>query len=32
MMEASARRVTVIPAAPEFIQKDIRKQRLRVAP
>ena len=32
MMEASARRVTVIPAAPEFVQKDIRKQRLRVAP
>ena len=32
MMEASAKRVTVIPAAQEFIQKDIRNQRLRVAP
>ncbi len=32
MMDAVAKKVTVIPASPEFTQKDIRKKRLRVAP
>jgi DNA invertase Pin-like site-specific DNA recombinase len=32
MMDAVARKVTVIPVSPEYTQKDIRKKRLRVAP
>lgn len=32
MPENAVRKVTVIPADPKHIQKDIRKQRLRVAP
>ena len=32
MPESAVRKVTVIPADPKHIQKDIRKQRLRVAP
>ena len=29
---AEAKKVTIIPAAPQYLQKDIRKQHLRVAP
>ena len=29
---AEAKKVTIIPADPQYLQKDIRKQRLRVAP
>ena len=32
MPESAVRKVTVIPADPKHNQKDIRKQRLRVAP
>ena len=32
MTDASARKVTIIPASPEFTQRDIRKKHLRVAP
>ena len=29
---AAAKKVTIIPADPQYTQKDIRKQHLRVAP
>lgn len=32
MQQSAPRKITVIPADPQMVQRDIRKQHLRVAP